>query len=196
MSYDKFMRSTLLLSALMLIAPLGLWSQSFEEKMISLVKQEVNAKPETYGLSLADVNEATVSSLYTTSHNQVTHVYLSQNHSGIPLHGAILSAHIAEGKVVSVTHRFASNMNGKVNTSTPVLSAEEALNAAAAHLNLTDYNRINLEERATGVAQRTVFQAPGLSNESIPVQLSYAKSGNQIRLAWEARIYTADYAHW
>lgn len=196
MIYPEFMRNTLILIAIFFIAPLGLKSQSLEEKMSSLVRQEVNTNPEIYGLSLDDVNDAGISSLYTTKHNQVTHVYLSQNHQGISLHGAILSAHVANGKVVSVTHRFVSNLSGKVNTTIPVLSAEEAINKAAAHLNLTDYSSIILEERATGTTQRTVFQAPGLSNESIPVQLSYAKSGNLVRLAWEVRIYTTDYSHW
>lgn len=191
------MRNLIIAWAVVLLCmPARIFAQTFEEKMKGLVVEACSADPESYGLQLADLQSAGISAVYTSTHNQVTHVYLQQQHQGIGLRDAVLSAHVAGGKVVKVSHRFLSNLSAKINTISPGISSEVALNKAAAHVQLSDYSRVILEERATGLSRKTSYRVPGLSNEIIPVQLSFVPVGSQARLAWLVRIYTTNYAHW
>lgn len=191
------MRKHSLLLLLIGFLPIISFSQSLQDKSTSLLQQHILNNVETYGLSSLDLQNTRVSDLYTSSHNGVTHMYLTQTYAGIDLHEAVLSASIWKGKVVSLSHRFVPGVASEGLSVTPIVSQEEAINAAADFLDLTDYASIILEERATGASSLTRYLVPGLSNQTIPVNLSWILDENDVvKLAWEVRIYTTDYQHW
>lgn len=179
------------------LCPIISFPQSLKDKSTSLIQQHILNNVESYGLNSLDLQNSRVSDLYTSGHNGVTHLYLTQTFEGIDLHEAVLSASIWKGNVVSLTHRFVPGLASGGLSASPVISQEEAINAAATFLSLTDYSSIMLEERATGANSITIYQVPGLSNQSIPVKLSWFLDQNDVvKLAWEVRIYTTDYQHW
>lgn len=191
------MRKYSLLFTIIALFPMIVFPQSFKDKSTSLIQQHLLDNVETYGLSSLDLQNSRVSDQYSSTHNGVTHVYLTQTFEGIDLHAAVLSASIWKGDVVALTHRFVPGLANEGLVSTPSITQEEAINAAASFLNLTDYSSIILEERPTGANSLTRYQVPGLSNQAVPVKLSWILDGNnQVRLAWEVRIYTTDYQHW
>lgn len=191
------MRKNTLFILIVGLFPIITFSQSIKDKSTSLLQQHVLENVKRYGLTSQDLQNSRVSDLYSSEHNGVTHVYLTQTLEGIDLHGAVLSASIWNGNVVSLSHRFTPGLANSGLSSSPSISQEEAINSAATFLGLTDYSSIILEERPTGPNRLTRFMAPGLSNQSIPVKLSWIlDENNQATLAWEVRIYTTDYQHW
>lgn len=191
------MRKFSLLVAIIALFSTVTLAQSLEKKSISQIREHALNHFEKYGLSSPDLQNIRVSDLYTSSHNGVTHVYLTQTFEGIDLHSGVLTASIFKGNVVGLSHRFVTDLGTKAPTPLPGISQEEAINAAAAFLNLSDYSAIILEARPTGANLLTHYQVPGLSNQSIPVKLSWILDENdQVQLAWEIRIYTTDYQHW
>ena len=84
-----------------------------------------------YDLTETDVSNITLSDLYTSRHNGVTHVYLRQQHAGISLGGAITNINILpDGRVLNMGNRFVADLAGKVNSTEPSLSPEAAVAAA------------------------------------------------------------------
>lgn len=191
------MRKHSLLLLIVGLIPIIAFAQSIKGNSTSLLRQHILDNVDRYGISSLDLQNSRVSDLYSSEHNGVTHIYLSQTFEGIDLHGAVLSASIWKGRVVSLSHRFAPGLADSGLSSTPSISQGEAINAAATFLGLTDYSSIILEERPIGANSMARFQVPGLSNQSIPVKLSWIlDENNLVRLAWEVRIYTTDYQHW
>lgn len=191
------MRKIFLLIAIIGLTPFITSAQSFEEKMTNQLQTYLLDHVEEYGISVGDIQNSRVSDLYQSSHNGVTHLYLAQEHQGIELRSGILSASIWKGEVMSVSHRFVTDLAGQAPVHSPSISQEEAINAAASYLELTDYSSIVLEARATGPNSYTEYLVPGLSNQTIPVKLAWIQDENgQIQLAWEIRIYTTNYQHW
>ncbi len=175
---------------------LNVQAQSLQDKAKDLVTATLAQRGEELALTPLDWGEATVSDFYTSA-NGVSHLYLQQAWGGISMRGAILNANVFQGKVISLDHRFVTDLAGKIQTTQATLSQEQAIEAAASFLGLQDWSHLALEARPQGPAQRALFRAPGLSNDPISVQLSFASASiGQVRLAWEVRIYTSDHQHW
>lgn len=195
--HTHYMRKIFFLIVIFAISSSVASAQSSTEKAVNQIRQFLLDHHESQGLTTVDINQASVSDVYQSSHHGATHIYLQQAHQGIDLHGAVLSASIWDGEVKTVSHRFIANLSAGAPTHLPAITQEQAINAAAAHLDLTDYATISLQARAMGENLYTEYLVPGLSNQTVPVKLSWIQDDHgEIQLAWEVRIYTTDYQHW
>ena len=97
----------------------------------------IDANRAAFGLTSADTAEMTLNDSYTTKHNGVTHVYYVQRLGGIPVWNGLANVNVArDGSVINMGSRFAPNLANSVNTRTPTLTAEAAVQRAAQHLGL------------------------------------------------------------
>ena len=132
-----------------------------------------------------DISDLTVSDMYETEHNGVTHVYLVQRYKGIPIHNAITSVHITrEGNAFDSPSRFYSGVQQKINTTKPRINEIEALTQIVLHLNIPNaFVPKNVSRTNEG---KTQIAKTNFTHNDIPVKLVYCpdKNGN-LRLAWD-----------
>jgi len=150
------------------------------------------------GLEPSDLDEAKLTDRYTTRHNGVTHVYLRQRLAGIEVVGGDLSANVtSDGRLFGLQNRFVPGLASVVNTRVPVLSAIEAVEAAARALGLSLAQPLTAQARPGGAAQAIVLSDGGISRDPIPAKLVFSTDGEGgARLAWNLFIRTLDQQHW
>ena len=149
------------------------------------------------GVDEADLEELKVTDEYKSGHNGVTHIYLRQQLGGIDVVGAEASTNVArDGSVINLHGSFVKGLRAAANRRAPALSAAEAVEAAARHLELTIAEPLNVLEAEGGPARRTTFGRAGISLDPINVGLVYQPVGeSSVRLAWSVEIHQADGQH-
>lgn len=156
---------------------------------LDIAKAHMRAHYDEWGLTLADISDFMVSDMYTDHKTGITRVYLMQQYNGIPVYNAINNFNIdKEGKVFYVGKRFVPRLAERINTTIPVLSAEEAVHRVAEHLGLT-LGQLSLKERP---AQNTyLFDAGTWARQDIEVKLRYQPMGSNgpVLLAWDVTFF-------
>jgi len=123
-----------------------------------------------------------------------THVYLRQQHEGIPVYNGMLHFNVnREGRLISVNNGFVADLANSINTTTPKLQPESAVSQAALHLGVVNGARpIRLGETGRVVQ----VSAAGLSLQEINAELVWVPVRvGDVRLAWNFQIWTLDDKH-
>ncbi|MCH9646666.1 MAG: M36 family metallopeptidase [Deltaproteobacteria bacterium] len=151
------------------------------------------------GLSYSGLGSYEVTDVVHSEVGGATHIYLRQLHQGLPLYNGQLQINVnRDGKILSVNNAFLNSLASAVNSSTPALSASDAIQGAADHLQIPR-PRLTQERAATDddPRQKTVFSARGFSVEPIEAQLMWLpiREGDA-RLVWNFQVVTVDGNHW
>lgn len=140
-----------------------------------------------WGLTAQDIDGMTVSDMYTDPTTGIMRVYFLQRHQGIPVYNAIQNLSIApDGKVFHVGKRFIPNLAAKVNTTVPVLSAEQAVQQFAAHIGLPN-EPLRLAQKVSET--EFVFEKGNLAQEDIKVKLNYQRHHELVLLTWDIALF-------
>lgn len=163
---------------------------------ISTASTFLNENYRPLKLTATDIANFRVSSQVVSKHNKLTHLYLQQQHEGIPVYNAIFNFNIkADGEVLSYGNRFVENLAGKLNTQTPELNMKDALSAFLGHFNIAFPNEPIIAKEID--ARNAVFEHQGLALEPIPVSLLYQPmQDGTVRLAWSIKFYELNGQHW
>ena len=173
----------ILLSLTLLAFSLTVNAQQFQRE-IEAYLDEVKSKWE---LTKEDISDWAISDQYTYRETDVTYTYLHQQIAGIRIFNAVSTMAIRNGQVLYFANRFHPEAAQKANSATPVLSAEDAIRAAATHL------EIDLMETPALLAEDAsrhefTFSDGGISEQPIRVELVYVPLENSFRLAWNVNI--------
>ena len=153
---------------------------------LDIANQYVRSNLDLWGLTTGDVQDLSVSSMYTDEKTGISRVYFNQQYKGIPVYNAILNVNINKnGAVFFAGNRFVDRLSEKVNTTIPIISAAQAVDKLATHLGLP-YDEVRLVKQ-TG--NRFVFEKGNMATEDIQVQLSYQVVDKTVRLAWNVTIF-------
>ncbi len=142
-------------------------------------------------LSSVDRVNTRISDAYYNKQSGTLLVYLQQTYKGIDVYNAIKVLAFKNDKLVSVAGMRVSKMQLRVNNveGVPYLRPENAVNAAAAHLNLTiagALKPLNFTEGAT----EAEFSDLGISSQNIKVKLLWmpVENGQRVKLSWQVQI--------
>ncbi|MFM8374171.1 MAG: hypothetical protein ACKOCO_17485, partial [Bacteroidota bacterium] len=145
--------------------------------------QYLRANYQQFGLAQNDVADLQITDAYQSKHNQITHVWIRQQHQGIPVFNGLIGLHVAAtGKVYHLGHRFIADLDRKVNATTPSMSAAQAVSMAMLNL--------GIKEAAPSLKSRIndrnwIFEGGNVSRKEIPVSASYTKMDDgTVRLSW------------
>lgn len=153
---------------------------------LNTAQQYLNSQAEEWGLSQQDIAEPIVTDEVTDRKTGITRVYMQQQYQGIPVYNAVSNYNInSNGEVYSAHHSFVQGLAGKVNTTIPIINAEEAIKKLANHLGLQAEGIRLIEE----VAQSFVFEKGNLAKEDIKVHLALQPVGNSVRLVWDVTLF-------
>ena len=147
----------------------------------------VAANAGEYGVAASDMADLEVVSSYTSSHNRVTHVNLTQRYQGLEVFGAHGTVNIRDGKVLFVGESFVAGLNVGASGSAEI-DATEAVEAAADELDLGDPAGLRVLARAPGLGRETTVSGGGISSSPISARLGWQPTTNGLRLAWQLAI--------
>lgn len=148
--------------------------------------------PIKFELTTNDVSDLKVVREYRTKHNGLTHVWVQQQHRGIPVFNGLFGLHVKpDGDVAHLGHRFVHNLKQHINTELPSLSAAKALEMAMVNLGFTGFPVPAMRTKIND--QNFVFNGGAISRGDIPVSACYvpAKDGS-VRLSWQMVIDQAN----
>lgn len=174
-----------ILSVLALFLPLLMAAQ--QQPVLDIAVRYLEGQQKAWGLGPADIADLAVSDLYTDKPIGLTNLYLIQRHQGIEVYNALVNLHIHEGRVVHAGNRLIPRLSTRVNAIKPVLTAEQALEAALLHLGMTPPSSLPIHERLS--AYEMTFKQGDFSRAPVPVKLRYQPmTDGQVRLAWDMAI--------
>ena len=149
----------------------------------------------TYLLTSNDVTNWTVSDQYDNPKTGVTYTYINQQVSGIRIFNAVSTVAIRDNKVAHFSNRFYADAAKKANSIQPALTAEQAIEAAAAYLGLSLSEAPKLESTESNRLRYT-YTSSGISREDITAELVLVPAPESLILAWNIMIAPASGADW
>jgi uncharacterized repeat protein (TIGR01451 family) len=154
---------------------------------VFIAQEYVRSHHAAWGLTAQDIEGMTVSDNYTDPTTGISRVYFLQRHQGIPVYNAIQNLSITpDGKVFHVGKRFIARLAEKVNTTVPVLSAEQAVKKLMAHLALPA-GTLRLADRVGDT--EFIFEKGNTARENIKAKLSYQRYHDLVLLAWDIALF-------
>lgn len=150
------------------------------------------------GLTVADLEDVSVTSQYVSEHSGTTHIYLRQRHKGIEVHGADISINVArDGSVVNMGGAFVPNLRTAIRGQAADLQAAESAESAALQLGMRLKRPIVPMAEKGGPAKSTTLSDGGVSRKPIPARLVYERTeSGEVALAWLVEIDEAGGDHW
>lgn len=146
-------------------------------------------------LTKQDISNWSITSHHTSNTSGVTHIYIQQEHQGIPVSNGVANFALKEGKVLSMGNRLVTRLSEKANYTTPAINPVQAIQFAAKQLDLSTPTGLKALEPIS--KQHFIYNTGGISKENIPVRLMYhAVSDMEVKLVWDLSIYTLDANHW
>lgn len=180
---------------LIFILCLPIFSFSQNHSALEISQNHLEQKREAFELTTTDISNYRVSDLYTSKHNGVTHIYLQQQHEGIDLQNAIININILpNGKVLNSGNRFSSDLENRINSSSPAIEPIKALQTVINKFHSTNSEPLRLKEKVS--EKHSIFENEGIALSPINIRLKYGvQKDNSIRLIWEVGFYQLDAQH-
>ena len=157
------------------------------------------AKHETrIGISDGYLKDAHIKSWYKESKTNIEHIYIQQVYKGVEVYNQLISIAFKNDNLLYSSGKFIPGIEGKAGTSTPSLSAQDAVLKAAAHLNLEGFIK-NLEPISNSLSTNNTiaFSPAGISKRDIETTLYYtADSLGKLHLTWNVNIDVINKPDW
>ncbi len=181
--------STLSLLVLFLCTSVSLSAQDALQTVLNHLAEQSE-------LNESDIANPIVTDQYTTQHLGVTHVYLRQQHEGIPVYNANMNFNVYQksGKLISSGGHFVPNLTSVINTTTPAFKPSTAIQKAAEllHVHIGEIRQIE----GNNSTQEYLYDKADWALEDVPVRLVYhAVSDEEVRLCWYIKIYEKSAQH-
>ncbi|MEL7020846.1 MAG: M36 family metallopeptidase [Bacteroidota bacterium] len=185
----------LLLAALMFAVPqLQLFAQPSWQTANEVFKQ----KAHEFQLSQSDVSELELLSTHRSKRSGLTHFYAQQHYNGIAVENAIVNLHFTDaGQLHHLSSRAVVGLKDRIVAQKSNMTAEQALKAIFSILEYDAATAITTVDATTKRAGVQVFEAPAISNKTIPMHQVYQlDDAGQLVLAWVADIDEKDSQDW
>ncbi|WP_298341178.1 T9SS-dependent M36 family metallopeptidase [uncultured Algibacter sp.] len=169
-------------------------SELSKSKYAGIITSYLNSSENASKVSNSDLSDIYVNKELFSEKTGIANVYLNQRFKGIKIFNSISVVGIKNNKVFHYADKFKSNIESKINTSTPSLTKEQAIQKAASYFKLGDTGNVKLINQ---LEEKTFFSKGAISQEDIPLELVYFQLQDEsLRLSWDLSIYTLDSKHW
>lgn len=169
---------------------------TFGQDFSSSIQNYLKQHQKEYSLQQQDISDFSIASQGLSKSLKAYTVYVDQYYQGIKVFNSVSPFVIRDGEVVNAKLSFVDNLQSKINTTSPSISALGAISKATSGLGIEAPSSLSLLE--TEDNHSYLFSNGGISLENIPVQLVYqGMDDNQtLRLAWDLSIYLLDGSHY
>lgn len=160
----------------------------------SLIQNWLGQNKEKYDLLENDLSNLLVTDAYFSKKTRINHVYVNQGYQGVKIHNAVSSVAVKDNYIFYYANGFISDIETKINTVTPTINAEGAINAVVNHYNLGNLSDLVLINSSNNSYE---FSTGNVSKVNIPVTLVYQPIENgEIKLAWDLNIQSLNGKNW
>jgi extracellular elastinolytic metalloproteinase len=158
----------------------------------------IYANKDALGLSIADIQSSDVSNAYVSTSSGLSYVYLQQSYQHIPIYNSIQSLGFLNGKLVSQTGNWLSDLDEKTGgvSVIPAVRPEEAVLTAFRLKKISNYHTLIPSSLIPG--RKFSVGKAGVATENITAELMWVPidDGKKVKLAWQVYLVpagTADY---
>ncbi|AHM60069.1 hypothetical protein D770_09060 [Flammeovirgaceae bacterium 311] len=189
-------RGLFLFALLTILSTANAWAQD----ALQIALKHLSENKQQYKLTSTDIADYVVTDQYVSKNGGVTHLYLQQQHRGIPVEGAIININIdRNGQVINMGSRFVPNLKAAIRGAAAANTPVQAVEAAARSLKLPIKGQLKVQEekQARGNSRHAIVSPAGISKDPIPAKLLYVQTDDGlVKLAWVVGIYTPDGQHY
>ncbi|PNQ72047.1 peptidase [Hanstruepera neustonica] len=165
-----------------------------ESEYGSKIQQYLDQEKESLNLTSSDIADLSISKEFFSKKTKITHVYVNQRYQGINIFNAISSVAIKDNSVFYYANNFIGNINERINTTSPQINAQTAIERVVSTLNLGAVQGL---EQLEVNGHKYLFSEGNISKREIPVELVYYQTlEGDLMLAWDLSIYTVDAKNW
>jgi extracellular elastinolytic metalloproteinase len=168
-------------------------SNDEQTQVQSAIMTYLNANQTRLNLSSQDISSIIVTNQFESKSTGLTHVYLNQAYQGKAIFNAISSVALKDDEVFYFANRFISNVEDRINATSPVYAPEAIIQRMANEFNLGSIQGLEQKEVS---GTRYTFNTGGISQHDITVELVYAQVEDDLKLAWHLTIYKPDNTNW
>ena len=158
------------------------------------IQSYLDQKKSDYNLLDLDIQDLYVTNEFFSKTSEITHVYVNQRYQEIKIHNAISSVAMKDGAVFYYANNFIGDIQSRVNTVSPSINAETAIQRAASYFELGSIEGLNL---ISSNGKDFMFTDGGISQVDIPVSLVFTHTlEGDLLLSWDLSIHTIDGKDW
>lgn len=172
---------------MLLITVLG-FSQISNQKIQSYLEENKTK----LNLTSQDISDWHIQSTGNSESTMIDTYWLVQKYQGIEIYNAVSNVWVKNNEIINVVNGFIPNINQKVNTTTPTLNVEAAIQKGFLALN---ENALSSNIIATVSPTEYKLSNGALTEDPISAKLVFQPVGNTLKLAWDFTFYTQDYKH-
>jgi uncharacterized repeat protein (TIGR01451 family) len=171
------------------------WNKNMAQNNLPSREKALSFLQEQYprlGLTAQDVSDTRVTDEFQSSHNGLVHVWIQQQHKGIPVLNGLIGLHVTkEGNVIHTAHRFVKDLSKRANTTLPSLSASKAIEICMANLGFSGFPTPALHKKIN--EQNWVFTGGAVSKNNINVTAYFdPQVDGRVLLVWFVEIDQAN----
>jgi len=166
------------------------FAQVSKETLIATIKKQPQAKE----LTPEDYSNFSILNQYQDRSTGIQHVYFRQLVGGVEIYNANSDMHYdRNGNLIVFHNKFEADAKSRTNTSTPAISAYDAMQKYAAFLGKSVSASL-AKTSPTGAI--FTFSDPTISKEPINVTKYYLAVGNELRLVWNVELFDNETGDW
>jgi extracellular elastinolytic metalloproteinase len=159
-----------------------------KQSLHSVAQKHIQQKANEWHLLSSDVADIAISDAYRTEGLGVTHIYVTQRYKGLEIYNAQINlTTLPNGELADATNRFFSDVATLINTTTPDIAPEQALQLVANHIGLAAKSTTFKSIKENNIL---VFDKANLARRDITAKLCFfpTTTNGKIRLAWNITI--------
>lgn len=166
---------------------------SFAQSNTDKIQSYLNENHQKFDLTKADVSDWVVESTSNSTASNVDIYYVLQRYQGIEIFRGLSNFAIKNGDVIYVGNRFVSHVSEKINTTTPLISMQTALNKAYIDAGITNHEPFLVLESGSN-RKATLSNGIGIE-EPVMANLVFQQTKQNLKLAWDFTFYTPKHDH-
>jgi hypothetical protein len=159
----------------------------------AVLQKALNSQTEN-GYEAGDISNWKIQSDASSLKSNTWYYYLVQTHNGVEVRNALANLNVNNGSARLNNFNFIKDIASKTNSSTPSLSANDAVKKALNYLKInssTDLKVINKTENTI------VFNEIDATLSDVNVKLVYEKTtAGDLKLAWNVNLELKNQPHW
>ena len=177
-------------SLLMILFTVVGFSQDYTGK----IQTYLNSNKDKLQLTTTDINDWVIESTENSESTGINNYFIKQRYQGIEIFRAVTNVWVKNNEVIDAKSRFVSNLSMKTNTTSPSITAIDAVGKAFNHFNITSTSPIEVIETIS--PNKYKISNGDLIEDPITAQLVFQqmKTGS-LRLAWDLTFYAPGYNH-
>jgi hypothetical protein len=158
-----------------------------------IIQEYLNNNYNALQVNQSDVLDWFVESNTFSKSTKITNYYVKQRYHGIELYHAQSNFSIKNNSIFKVANRFESDLQNRINTTSPTINVFQALEMAYGHFNIQKTESFILLENIRSNYFK-ISNGIGLADEPVFAKLVYQLTENNLlRLAWDFTFYSENY---